>query len=391
MGLTRRQALQLGLGTFAGVSAKSCTLPGVPQVQASPNINRSFKAAGTATLKQRAAAKGLLYGAAGSHPTLSQNADYASVFAQECGILVTENELKWTTVHPEPNRYDFTKSDWLMAFAQKHQMLFRGHTLVWNQEIPPWLEATLTQQNAAKIMTDHITTVMKRYAGRVHSWDVVNEAIVGAVSARADGLKESPWLTMLGTDYIEMAFRAAAAADPKAMLVYNDAYLDYDIKRDNRARTAVLTLLQFLKSRKVPVHALGIQAHLDGSQTQFNRDKFRQFLKDVASLGLKILITELDVADQDLPADIAVRDQRIAAAYEDYLSVVLDEPAVISVLTWGLSDRYSWLGNYAARKDGLPVRPLPFDRDLNRKLAWHGIAQALDAAPKQRQSNRHQA
>jgi Beta-1,4-xylanase len=124
-----------------------------------------------------------------------------------------------------------------------------------------------------------------------------------------------------------------------------------------------------------------MQSHLYGHVTEFNPTKLRTFLSDVASLDLKILLTELDVNDKRLPADILVRDQIAARAYSDYLDVALDEPAVISVQTWGLSDRYTWLTQFAARDDGLPVRPLPLDENLERKLAWQAIAAAFDQAP----------
>jgi endo-1,4-beta-xylanase len=128
---------------------------------------------------------------------------------------------------------------------------------------------------------------------------------------------------------------------------------------------------------------LGIQSHLDASINHlFNRNKFRKFLHDVASLGLKIFITELDVADQKLPADVYTRDRLVAEAYESFLSAVLDEPAVTTVITWGLSDRYTWLSNFAPRNDGLPVRSLPLDDQLNRKLAWNAMAKAFDNAPR---------
>jgi endo-1,4-beta-xylanase len=211
---------------------------------------------------------------------------------------------------------------------------------------------------------------------------VVNEAFKLA-DGRSDGLRNTPWLQFLGPDYVEIAFRTAAEADPKALLVYNDYGFDYDTREDEAKQTTVLKFLERLLSRKVPIQALGIQAHLRGKdRDKFNSRKLRAFLHDVASMGLKILITEMDVTDQKLPKDINERDRIVAGMYEDYLSVVLDEPAVIAVLTWGLSDRYTWLSQYAPRSDKAPVRPLPFDAQMQRKLAWNAIARAFDKAPK---------
>jgi endo-1,4-beta-xylanase len=127
----------------------------------------------------------------------------------------------------------------------------------------------------------------------------------------------------------------------------------------------------------------GIQAHLFSHKfyRQFDPKRLKTFIGEVADLGLKIMITELDVIDSKLPKDINIRDRMVAAVYEDYLSVVLEEPAVIAVMTWGLSDRYTWISKFAPREDDTPVRPLPLDNQLNRKLAWNAIARAFDSAP----------
>lgn len=209
--------------------------------------------------------------------------------------------------------------------------------------MPDWFEATVTAANAEQYLSEHIRRVVGRYKGRIHSWDVVNEAVNGNPSAGTTGLQWSPWLDRLGPDYIELAFRLAAATDPKAQLVYNDARLEYDTEEGHRGREAVLSVLSRLKARQVPLHALGIQAHLNAAESRFNRSIYRDFLRRVANLGLKILITELDVSDRDLPADIPQRDRLVASTYQDFLDVALQEPAVTTVLTWGLSDRYTWL------------------------------------------------
>jgi endo-1,4-beta-xylanase len=131
--------------------------------------------------------------------------------------------------------------------------------------------------------------------------------------------------------------------------------------------------------RGTPVHAVGIQAHLDGAKGAQSMTTLSSFLADIASMGFKILITELDVKDPTLPSDINERDRMVAAVYEDFLTIALDQPSVISVITWGLSDKYTWLSDYAPRKDGMPVRPLPLDENMNRKSAWNAIARAFDA------------
>jgi endo-1,4-beta-xylanase len=352
------------------------------QLQAMGEEERNFAVNGNAPLRDRAAAKGLIYGAAGRQGRLSSDAQYAAYFAQECGILVPEWELKWKTLRPTPDTFDFSKGDWLAEFARTHGMFFRGHTLVWHHDLPPWFAGTVNRQNAQQILVQHIATVVKHYAGKIHSWDVVNEAVLPKDN-RSDGLRNTPWLELLGPDYIEMAFRAAAEADSQALLVYNDYRLDYNSSDEQVKRTAVLKLLEHLKARGTPIHALGMQAHLHGEESgNFNPEKLKAFLRNVASLGLKILITEMDVADQKLPLQVNIRDRTVAGIYEDYLTAVLEEPAVIGVLTWGLSDRYTWLSQEKPRLDQAPVRPLPLDTELNRKLAWNAIARAFEQAPK---------
>lgn len=338
-----------------------------------------FAVSGEAPLRERAAKKGLLYGAATQYESLFQNSKFAEHFAQECAILVPARELKWDALRPSPDRFNFTKADRMAKFALAHDMLLRGHTLVWHKALPRWFEDVVNSQNAEKILIDHIKTVAGHYAGKMHSWDVVNEAIQPS-DGRADGLRKTPWLQFLGPDYIDIAFRAAAEADPEALLVYNDHKLEYAKPNNQARRTKVLRLLERLKSSGTPIHALGLQSHLGVSLNDFNPKKLRNFLKDVASLGLKILVTEMDVTEKQ-PRDVAARDRLIAGIYEDYLSVVLDEPAVSAVITWGLSDRYTWLSRVAPRKDGTPVRPLPLDAKMERKLAWNAIARAFDRAP----------
>jgi endo-1,4-beta-xylanase len=332
-------------------------------------------------LQKRAAAKGLFYGAASSKGLLSSDADFTKKFVEECSILVPEWELKWKALRPTATSFNFEPFDWLLNFAQKNQMLFRGHNLVWHEALPVWFEGTVNKRNAEKLLLNHIKTVVSRHAGRVHSWDVVNEP-VAYWDRSPDCLRiSSPWYKLLGPDYIDIAFHTAAEADPNTILVLNQNGLEQEGPGHDETRRAVLKLLERMKSSGTPIHALGIEAHLGGKDAGFSRSKFRSFLSDVAGLDLKIIITELDVTDKKFPCEIAVRDKIIAGIYEDFLSVALAEKAVIGVLTWGLSDKYTWLTKFAPRADKLPVRPLPLDADFNRKPAWEAIARCFDDAP----------
>jgi endo-1,4-beta-xylanase len=350
------------------------------QIQALEDKERDFAVVGGTSLGERAAAKGLIYGAATQQQLLSSDLEFANRFAQECKLLITEGDLLWKEIRPSPDRFDFTVGDRLAEFARTHGMLLAGGHLVWYNNLPDWFKETVNRRNAEQFLVKHIKRVVGHYAGQMHFWTVVNEAIEPP-DGQPNGLRKVPWLEFLGVDYIDLAFRVAAEADPKALLVYNDYGLDYDRPADEGRRTALLRLLERLKSKGTPIHALGIQAHLTGSETRFNPKKLRDFLSNVAALGLKIIITEMDVIDQGLPLNVVARDRIIARAYEDYLTVALDELAVSTVLTWGLSDRYTWLSWFRPRYDGSQVRPLPLDANLKPKLAWNAIARAFDKAP----------
>jgi endo-1,4-beta-xylanase len=292
-------------------------------------------------------------------------------------MVVPENDLKWNVLRPTAGSFSFERADAVMQFAAQHGISVRGHTLVWHEALPAWFGSTVRADNAEQLLREHISTVVGRYAGRMHSWDVVNEAI-SMEDGRADGLRRTVWLEKMGPDYIEKAFRMAAAADPQAMLVYNENMLEYSWSGSKR--TAVLALLRDLRSRGVPVHALGIQAHLNPNHT-LDLPGLRTFLAEVAALGLKVIVTELDVTDSPFPADAAARDEAVASLYGQFMDAVLAGKATVAVVTWGLSDKYSWLQSNRPRDDGLPVRGLPFDQTLGRKSAYTSIAASLSRAP----------
>ena len=329
-------------------------------------------------LKDYAASNNLLYGAATLYSILRQDRQFARRFVRECAILVPENDFKWQNLRPTSQRFDFTKTDWLVNFARQNKLKLRGHTLVWHRALPDWFETKVASTNAANYLVDHINTVVGRYAGQIHSWDVVNEAIEPE-DGRDDGLRNNPWLEYLGEEYIDLAFKTAAIADPQALLCYNDYGLEYDTPKQEARRTATLKLLERLKARNVPIDALGMQAHLFSGMGPFARKKLQKFMQNVADLGLKILVTELDVVDRSLEAATLFRDRAVADIYREYLDIVLTQQAVIAVITWGLSDRYTWLRQVSPRKDEADVRPLPLDNNLNPKLAWEALANALSS------------
>ena len=350
------------------------------------------------SLRELAASKGLIYGAFPQRGfnDFDQDIPFKSVFLRESSLLV--GGFYGVSIGPQNgNMYNFQAADNYFNFAKENNLKFRGHPLIWNEFNSPWLVEKFKNNNTTsseiqQVFVSHISTVVKRYAGQVHSWDVVNEAI-NPEDGRPDGLRDTlksgirgefhrSWLHFLGPEHIELAFRVAAEADPNAILTYNEHSMEYNFGWQERRRQVILKTLERLKARGIPIHALGIQSHLNASWNQyFDGKRFRTFLSDIASLGLEIMITELDVMDRDLSSSQEDRDRQIAQAYYQYLSVALDEPAVSTVINWGLSDRYTWLSSFAPRPDGEPVRPLPFDSQLNYKQSWSAIAKAFEEAP----------
>jgi endo-1,4-beta-xylanase len=328
-------------------------------------------------LKEAAKAAGLAYGAAVEPAVLDRDARFAALARQQCAVLVPENAMKWDALRPSPDAFDFARGDRLVAQARAMGAQVHGHCLVWHEALPPWFPKGLDRAAALDLLEGHIWAVADRYAGAVAGWDVVNEAVERA-DGRPDGLRRSPWLNAIGPDYIALSFRAAHAAAPAARLTLSDYGLEYDdVPWMVDKRSSMLALLKALKAAGVPVHALGLQSHLLGDRAPAFGAGLRDFLRQVAGLGLEIYVTELDVNDQAMPGSIQERDRTCAAIYHAYLDAVLAEPAVRMVNTWGLSDRYTSKSTLSPRPDGAPVRPLPFDDALNPKPAALAMVQAF--------------
>jgi endo-1,4-beta-xylanase len=316
---------------------------------------------------------------------LGADAAYAALIREQCRIVVAENAMKWAALRPSADGFNFDQADALVAFAETNRMKIRGHNLVWHQSNPKWLEATATAANARELLVTHIETVAGRYAGRMHSWDVVNEAI-HVEEGRPDGLRNSLWLRLIGEEYIELAFKTAREADPQALLTYNEYGIEAETRAGEQKREAVIELLRRMVARRVPVDAVGVQSHIaaavaaggnKSAATQYGAGLMR-FIAAARELGLQVFITEMDVNDRALAADGPGRDAVVAAAYKQYLELVLGDPAVRLVLTWGITDRYSWLDHEEGRADGKPERPLLFDAAGKAKASFFAVRDAFD-------------
>lgn len=301
--------------------------------------------------------------------------------------------MKWAALAPAKECYDWTGADRLAKFARLNGQRLRGHALLWHRSIPDWAGPALAIGAEWPVIANHIRAVARRYGSVVDEWDVVNEPI--ELGARADGLRVSPFLAAFGREYIARALHDAHAAAPRARLFINEYDLEYPLADHQRRRDALLALARTLVAGGVPLHGIGIQAHLDLGKGPIDATMLRSFVGAIAALGLSVAITELDVKERDYTLPVAERDRLVAAHVAAFLSATLSEPGVTSLTCWGISDRSSWLEVTAADRARFPGawadgsspglnRGLPFDSDGRPKPMRGAIAGAMAAAQPRR-------
>jgi endo-1,4-beta-xylanase len=305
----------------------------------------------------------------------------AEAVLRDCASLTPEIDMKWDALQPGPGDWRTGPADGLVAFARRHGLEVRGHTLMWEQSTPAWARAQLARNPGDwKIVADYFETVLGRYGAAVSEWDVVNEPI--DTNAR-DNLRATVFQKAYGPTYIERALHEARAHAPNARLVINDYGFDYDNPVEHERRAAFLRLLEQLKSSGAPLDGVGVQAHLDLSKGPLKREILAPFFTRIADLGLSIAITELDVKEETLRGDVAQRDQRVADHVQAYLDIALEQKSVTGLTTWGLSDRHSWLQKQPVRPSANPTgmnRGLPYDGALEPKPVYWAIQQAMSGA-----------
>jgi len=344
-------------------------------------------AAESMALRKLAADKGLVYGTTISATQIKGDPAFIQLVLGQAGLVVAENEMKWQVMNRGARGDDdYGPADTIADFAPNNGFVLRGHNLLWYMRTPSWFFDLESRQEMESAVVEHIHSLAGRYRSKVHSWDVVNEPIEPK-DGRPDGLRKGVFLEMMGPGYLDLAYHTARETDPAARLVVNEYDVELDAPEQEARRTALLNLLERMQRSGTPVDAVGIQAHLScAGGPSFSAPVLRRFLSEIAGLGLTIQITELDVTDQDAPADRTVRDRLVADTYSRFLDAALDEPAVKMVVTWGLSDRHSWIVRRETneskwRKDAMLSRPLPFDADLKPKPAFEAMARAFTHAP----------
>ncbi len=346
---SRRQILA-GAATLAGATGTALSGLSAFGTTSSPATVRTAK---------------IPYGAAVRADALASDSAYRQAIIDNCQMIVAEGEMKWPVIHPARGEYSFEKADAIAAFARQNGMTVRGHTLAWYGAMPTWTESISSRGEAERELVGHIETLVPRYRDVIPSWDVVNEPLIDD-PADARSLRPSIWTRQLGADYLPIALRATAAADPKARLVVNEYDIEFKGSRYAAKRRALLQLLRTLRDRDVPLHAVGLQAHLFADR-DIDRDGLQAFLAEVVALRLDVLVTELDVVDFTLPGPVEQRDALVAKTARDFLETVCAVVRPKAIVTWGLSDRYTWVPIYFTRRDGMPNRPLPMDAGLQRK------------------------
>ncbi|MFT3826934.1 MAG: endo-1,4-beta-xylanase [Chitinophagaceae bacterium] len=305
--------------------------------------------------------------------------DEAALITQQFNSVTPENAMKMGPIHPEENRYYWRDADSIVAFAQAHGMRVRGHALCWHEQTPKWLFTDSAGKQVSKEvllqrLKDHITTVVNRYKGKIYAWDVVNEAIA---DDSTQFLRNSTWYQVCGEEFIAKAFEYAHAADPNAVLFYND----YNTERPEKT-ARVYKLLKKLKEAGVPINGVGLQAHW--SIYEPDETTLRNTIRQFASLGLQVQITELDVSIYPWEKNRRARregesdtftpelEQKQMEQYKMAFRVFRDYRKTITGVTfWNISDRHSWLDEYPVM--GRKNYPLLFDQQLKPKKAFFEV------------------
>ncbi|MDQ3843394.1 MAG: endo-1,4-beta-xylanase [Bacteroidota bacterium] len=307
--------------------------------------------------------------------------DEAQLILQHFNSMTPENAMKMGPIHPAEKEYYWNDADSIAAFAQRHRLKLRGHTLVWHNQTPRWLFVdnngnTVSKEVLLQRLKEHITTVVNRYKGKVYAWDVVNEAISDKPE---EYLRPSLFYQICGEEYIAKAYQWAHEADPNALLFYNDYNEISPVKREK-----IIRLVKSLKEAGVPIHGVGLQAHWAINEP--SREQLDSTISQFAGLGLKLQITELDIsvypkehnARQRRPEDVntaftAEKEQKQTEVYKMCFELFRKHKNVISGITfWNISDRYSWLDNFPVQ--GRKDYPLLFDQNLKpKKVYWEVV------------------
>jgi endo-1,4-beta-xylanase len=364
MSFSRRRLLQM---TAAGAAA----------VQ-----GRIAAAAPPPSLAATAAKNGYLFGAAAAIEVMDKDPRYRDLYVTQTKLITTDIALKMARVAPQPGPKHYETADRLLAFCDQHKIAMRGHCLIWNEWNPEWVKKMSTSERRM-FFDSYIEEVVARYAGKLQSWDIVNEPFWPGHRAPG-GFRLGPWYDAFGTDYVRRAFERAAAVDRTTKFVLNEAQAERDDEVGLAVRRGLLKLVADLKNAGVKLDVVGLQGHL---QPQYPHDpaRFDEFLHALADLGVDIYITEFDIRDDVFPDDVEARDAAVAKTAQQFLATTLRHPAVKALIAWELADQYSFYRAIYQAKNPTAARlprPLPYDDKLQAKPLWRVIAQAFENNPR---------
>jgi endo-1,4-beta-xylanase len=290
-------------------------------------------------------------GAALSVDAAREDATYVERLVTTFTSVTPENAMKWEVVEPRDSDFEFSGADAVVDAARRSGKRVRGHPLVWDQQLPPWVGRS---EDAERILRRHVSTLVERYRGRVAVWDVVNEPL------EDDGsLTPTPFTKAMGERFIDTAFEAAHRADPRAKLFLNELAAE----REGAKLDALVALAKRLRRRGVPIDGVGLQNHTTAADPPTRAQLAAAFAR-FAELGLEVEITEMDVV-----MGPAADPEAQAAAYGAAAEACAAAANCTGLTVWGVTDRWSWLG--------ADKRPLPFDDDGNPKPAAAALRRAL--------------
>ena len=326
--------------------------------------------------------------AIGGDKMKSLPADYEQLVTREFNAITMENHMKWEHVHPRPGVWDWSLPDKFVDFGVRNDMYIVGHVLVWHSQTPKWVfedvnGKPLSKEALLKSMQQHIATVVGRYKDRIAAWDVVNESI-----DEDKGWRKSPWLNIIGPEFMEKAFLFANEVDPKAHLLYND-YNEHTPAK----RAFIVDFVNKFKKQGVPIHGIGMQGHVGLNYPDLN--EYEKSIEAYAAAGMRVHITELEVdvlpeAWDHIGAEISTNfaysktldpytkglpqkiEDQLTRRYEELFKLFLKHRDKIERVTfWGTSDAESWKNDFPVK--GRTNYPLLFDRQYKKKPAYDAI------------------
>tara|TARA_Y200000002_G_scaffold133911_1_gene110400 strand:+ start:13245 stop:14363 length:1119 start_codon:yes stop_codon:yes gene_type:complete len=338
-------------------------------------------------------------------PPYRQDDRELAILAREYNCLTSENNMKMMFVQPEEGVFNFKGTDAAVDFAESNDMLYVGHALVWHSMVPNWIfkyknGKEVSREDLIDRMRTHIYTLVGRYKGRIKYWDVVNEAIdtkyiedpKTGKNKQVAFFRESPWMKIIGPEYIEMAFQFAHEADPDALLIYND----FSMFEEPKARFAA-GLYCYLKSKGIAIHGIGFQGHYHLKYPSLA--SLQKSIDIISAVGAQISISELDVgilpliddykgADVDKKVELDKKlnpyvdgvPQKIlaqqAVRYRELFELFMHNRDHIERVTfWGMLDQYSWINDWPVK--GRTAAPLLFDRNYDAKPAYTALKQLV--------------